>query len=141
MRSFSIAAAVAATLAFLVPAAGAGTSTWAQKADRICKAEAAKAKKVLGNRQIKTAAQAYSFSVKAAGLEREQLAALKKVGSPPQAAKKALTAAQTDITEIESAIADWKAGKRAAFTKLFVKWSNDHRANTAFVAAGASDCG
>lgn len=141
MRVVSSVAAIVAA-AFLVAAvAEAGTLSWATKANRVCNAWTAKAKKVLGNRQIKTAAQAYSFSVKATSLEKQQLSALEKIENPTASGKKALQAAQADIAEIETAINDWKAGNRSAFTKAFVKWSNDRRANKAFIAAGAKDCG
>ncbi len=141
MRVFASVSAFAATALFFVSVADAGDTTWAVKADQVCTVWSAKATKVLGNRQVNTAKQAYSYSVKAVGLEKQQLAALKKIGSPPPAAQKAMRVAQADIAEITTAIQDWKAGKRAAFTKVFLKWANDTRANKAFAAAGAASCG
>jgi hypothetical protein len=118
----------------------AATASWASAADKICTTWNAKAKATL-TPLPRTAGQTYQWTVRATALEKAELSALKKVPHATPAGARALTSASTDIAEIQVGIADWRAGNKSGFARVFITWQNDHRPHKAFVAAGAKACG
>lgn len=131
--SLSFALLMAAT-------ASAAPSPWVTSADKLCTTWKTKAKAEL-TPFPKTAAATYRWTLKAVALEKAELAALKKIPNATPAGVRALASVTTDIAEIQVGIADWRAGNKAGFARVFIAWQNDHRPHTAFVAAGAKACG
>lgn len=118
----------------------AATTSWASAAGKICTSWNAKAKATL-TPLPKTASQTYQWTVRATALEKAELSALKKVPHATPAGARALRSVNTDIAEIQVGIADWRAGNKSGFARVFVAWQNDHRPHKAFLAAGAKACG
>ena len=141
LRPPTLLAAVVVAATCAAGPSHAASTTWAARADTVCKSWTAKAKAALGTTAPKTPAQGYQWSVKAVGLERAELAALRKIPSPTPAAVRALASVKTDLAEITVGLDDWKAGNKAAFVRVFNAWQQDHRPHRAFLAAGAKACG
>ena len=130
-------AVVAATSSAV--AAPAAQSTWAAQANQVCVVWLAKVKKELGSPV--TAAQLYSFAVKAKTLESQEYAVLAKIPNRTDTGDAALKAMQVDIAEVGSAITAWNHGNAAQFVKILKAYLNDGRAKSAFAIAGANKCG
>jgi hypothetical protein len=131
---------VSLTLALLAATASlAATSSWASAANKVCTAWQAKAKAAL-TPLPKTPTETYRWTVKAVALEKAELSALKKIPNATAAGSRALAAVGTDIAEIQVGIADWRAGDKAGFARVFAAWQRDHRPHAAFVAANAKAC-
>lgn len=135
--------ALVAVLALAVTAAAAAAtaSPWARRADAVCVVWSARAKAALGTKPPKTAAAAYQFSVKAIRLEREELAALRKIPGVTPAGRRALHSVDVDLAEIEVGVHAWRAGDKVRFVRVYDRWQSDFRPHRAFVAAGAKKCG
>jgi hypothetical protein len=118
----------------------AASSSWASAANKVCTAWQAKAKAAL-TPLPKTLPQTFRWTVKAVALEKAELAVLAKIPNPTAAGSRALASVRTDIAEIEAGIADWRAGNKAGFARVFLAWMRDHRPHAAFVAANAKACG
>ena len=127
-------ALVAATVSSAAP------SSWASAANKVCTVWKAKTKATL-TPLPKTPSQAYRWTVKAVALEQAELSVLKKIPNLTPAGSRALASVVTDIAEMQVGIADWRAGNKAGFARVFVAWQRDHRPHTAFVAANAKACG
>jgi len=139
----SLLAAVAIAVA-IVPAAPAAASpasqsSWADQANKVCVVWLAKAKKEFGSPV--TAAQLYSFAVKAKALESQELAVLQKIPGPTATGTAALAAVKVDIAEIGSSITAWNQGNAALFAQILKRYLNDGRPKSAFALAGANQCG
>lgn len=130
-----------ASLAAVTPASASSESqsAWALQANKVCVIWLAKAKKELGTPT--TAAQLYSFAVKAKKLESQELAVLQKIPARDAAGTAALAAMKVDIAEVGSAVTAWNQGNPALFVKLLKRYLNDSRAKSAFAVAGANQCG
>ena len=128
------------TALFVAALSAAATASWGSAADKVCTVWKAKAKAAL-TPLPKTPAQAYSWTLKAAALEKAELTVLKKIPNATPAGARALASVDTDIAEIQVGIADWHTGNKAGFARAFVAWQRDHRPHAAFVAAGAKACG
>jgi hypothetical protein len=79
--------------------------------------------------------------MRARPVEAGRLTALRAIPSPPKAAAKALQLAQTDIAELDRAIADYRSGNSTIFRRDVKIWWNDARTTVAFVVLGATACG
>ena len=123
-----------------VTASPAASSSWASAADKVCTAWNAKAKAAL-TPLPKTAGETYRWTVKAVALEKAELSALRKIPNATAAGSRALASVATDIAEIQVGIADWRAGNKSGFARVFIAWQRDHRPHRAFVAANAKACG
>ena len=121
-------------------ASSAASSSWASAANKVCTVWQAKARAAL-TPFPKTPAEAYRWTLKAVAFEKAELAALRKIPNATAAGSRALASVATDIAEIEVGIADWRAGDKAGFARVFVTWQRDHRPHAAFVAANAKACG
>jgi hypothetical protein len=142
MRTILFAATlVSAAIPAVAPAAAAPSaqSAWAVQANKVCVVYLAKAKKEFGSPV--TAAQLYSFALKAKALETQEQAMLDRIPGRTDAATAALTAVQVDIAEIGSAITAWNHGKPAQFAQILKRYLSDGRAKSAFAVAGATQCG
>jgi hypothetical protein len=137
--SLSLGALACAIVATAAPAAPVGSSTWASDANQVCVVWLAKAKKEFGNPV--TAAQLYSFAVKAKKLEAQELGALRAIPNRTGAGTQALASLQVDVNEVGSAIAAYKAGNPQKFITILKRYLNDERPKAAFAAAGATKCG
>jgi hypothetical protein len=141
-RPVLFAAAVASAVlmaASPVAAAPASQSAWATQANKVCVVWLAKAKKAFGSPV--TAAQLYSFAVKAKSIESQELVVLEQIPARTATGTAALTAMKVDITEVGSAISAWNHGKPAVFVTILKRYLNDGRAKSAFAVAGANQCG
>jgi len=130
-----------AAIAAATPAAASPTSqsAWATQANKVCVVWLAKAKKAFGSPV--TAAQLYTFALKAKSIESQELAVLQQIPARTAAGTAALAAMKVDIAEVGSAITAWKAGKPAVFVQILKRFLNDKRPNAAFALAGANQCG
>jgi phage gp16-like protein len=135
------AAAVTAAIVAVSPATAAPTSqsAWATQANKVCVVWLAKAKKAFGSPV--TAAQLYSFAVKAKSIESQELAVLQQIPARTATGTAALAAMKVDIAEVGSAISAWNHGKPALFVTILKRYLNDGRAKSAFAVAGANQCG
>ncbi len=142
-RHLSLAAAIAitATTSAVAPTAAspASQSSWSDQANKVCVVWLAKAKKEFGNPV--TAAQLYSFAVKAKALETQEYNVLAQIPGRPAAGTAALTAMKVDINEVGTAITAWDHGNAAQFVTILKRYLNDGRAKSAFAVAGANKCG
>jgi phage gp16-like protein len=140
-RFLLAAIAISASIAVLMPAAAspASQSSWSVQANKVCVVWLAKAKKELGSPV--SAAQLYSFAVKAKTLESQELAVLQQIPGRSAAGTAALAAMKVDIVEVGSAINAWNQGKPALFVQILKRYLNDGRAKSAFAVAGATQCG
>jgi hypothetical protein len=133
--------AISLSLALFVAAVSvAATASWASAADKVCTVWQAKAKATL-TPLPKTPTEIFRWTLRAAALEKAELSALKKIPHATPAGVRALASVDTDIAEIQVGIADWRAGNKSGFARVFIAWQRDHRPHTAFVAAGARACG
>lgn len=142
MRTILFAATlVGAAIPAVAPAAAApsGQSVWAAQANKVCVVYLAKAKKEFG--APVTAAQLYSFALKAKALETQEKSVLDRIPGRTDAGSAALTAVQVDIAEIGSAITAWNQGNPATFAQILKRYLSDGRAKSAFAVAGATQCG
>lgn len=137
LAAVAIAAAIATTTSSA--AAPASQSAWAAQANNVCVVWLAKAKKELGSPV--TAAQLYSFAVKAKKLESDEYTVLAKIPGRTDSGTAALVAMKADIAEVGSAITAWDHGNAALFVQTLKKYLNDGRAKSAFAIAGANKCG
>ena len=135
------AVTIGAAIAAVTPASAspASANPWAVQANKVCVIWVAKAKKEFGSPV--TAAQLYSFAVKAKTLESQELAVLKQIPGRAGAGTAALAAMKVDIAEVGSAITAWNQGKPALFVQILKRYLNDGRAKSAFAVAGANQCG
>ena len=137
LAAVAIGAAIAATTSSA--AAPASQSAWAAQANKVCVVWLAKAKTELGSPV--TAAQLYSFALKAKRLESEEYGVLAKIPGRTDSGDAALAAMRVDIAELGSAITAWNHGNAALFVKILKQYLNDGRAKSAFAIAGANKCG
>ena len=135
------AVAIGATTAGVTPAAASpvSQSSWAGQANRVCVVWLATVKKELGSPV--TAAQLYSFALKAKSLEGQELVVLQQIPRRTAAGTAALAAMKVDIAEVGSAITAWNQGKPALFVQILKRYLNDGRTKSAFAVAGANRCG
>ena len=142
-RRLLLLAAVTTTAAFTATTSGAtvpaSQNTWAAQANKVCVVWLAKVKQELGSPV--TAAQLYSFAVKAKALESQEYGVLAQIPSRTASGTAALAAMQVDIAEVGSAITAWNKGNAALFVQILKKYLNDGRAKSAFAIAGANKCG
>ena len=132
----------AIVVCYLPLSAGAATSPWALKANAVCAAWSAKAKAALGTTAPNTQARLYAYRVKARPIEVGLLRGLKAISLPrPAGANRVLSLAAADIRELDTALAAYRAGNKAAFSRAARIWSSDHRTGEAFAAIGARACG
>ena len=130
---------LAAASATAAPAAPATNSTWAGQADKVCSYWLAKVKQAFGTPV--TTAQLYGFAVKVKSMESQELAQLQQIPGRDSTGTAALTAVKVDIAELQSSITAWDKGDPAKFATILKQYLNDNRPKSAFMLAGASDCG
>jgi len=135
------AAAISVAIVATSPASASqpAQTAWAVQANKVCVVWLAKAKKAFGSPV--TAAQLYSFALKAKSLETKELAALEAIPGRTPAGAAALTAIKVDIAEVGSAITAWDHGNAAKFVTILKRYINDERPKSAFAVAGANQCG
>jgi hypothetical protein len=140
------AAAAVAAVVIVAPVSTAGAapvSPWAAKANSVCVTWHKKGEAVLGANpaQPKTAAQWYAFMEKARPIEVGMLHGLQAIRlTRPPGATHALALAGADVHEIDVALAAYRSGHTAAFTRDAGAWITDQRASKAFAAIGAKSC-
>ena len=138
MRRGAVAALAVASLLAAV-AAFAATSPWVTKANATCRVWDKKATAALGSAQANTDAQTYVLLRKSLPLERGLLAALEAIKEKrPPGASRAFALARLDIAEVRAAIAAYRT---SSFHRKTAVWASDRRADRAFVAIGARNCG
>jgi hypothetical protein len=141
LLSLIAAVAISATAAAATPtvASPASQNQWAVQANKVCVVWLAKARQEFGSPV--TAAQLYTFAVKAKALEGQELVVLQQIPGRTAAGTAALAAVKVDIAEIGSSIAAWNQGNPALFVQILKRYLNDKRAKSAFAVAGANQCG
>jgi len=135
------AAAISIAIVAASPAAASQPSqtAWAVQANKVCVVWLAKAKKAFGSPV--TAAQLYTFALKAKALETQELGVLEQIPGRTSTGTAALTSLKVDIAEVGSAITAWKHGNAAKFVTILKRYINDERPKSAFALAGANQCG
>jgi hypothetical protein len=113
-------------------------SEWAARANAVCRSVSRQYAKV-GTHTPKSYAARVRFARAIIPIEADELAQLDAIHTSKSAdASKAIALLRVDLAEGRTAVAS--AGDKAAFTRLYRQWYNDHRATDAFGAAGATDC-
>jgi hypothetical protein len=143
MRRLLVLIAVAVSSATLASVASGVTSPWVTKANAVCASWGKKATAIFGATPAHptTAKQRFEFAVKGRKVERGILADLRRIALPrPPGADKALALAAADIQELDTVIGLYGAVSNAEFTRDFLAWESDTRANRAFAAIGARRC-
>ena len=139
----AVLAALCAAVACAAPATAATrASGWVAKANAACEASNKKVLAAFGGHPTvpSTRASMFRFMREIRPLEVGRLEALKAIPSPPAGAAKAFALAQGDISELDAAVAAYRAGNPAAFGREATTWWNDRRASRAFAALGAKSC-
>jgi flagellin-like hook-associated protein FlgL len=135
------AAVVAASFmsATAASAAPAANSDWSNQANKVCSVWLAKVKQVFATPI--TTAQLYPFTVKVKSMESAELAQLEQIPGRSASGTAALGAVKNDLSELDSAIAQYKQGNATQGAVILKHYLNDSRPKTAFKAAGATSCG
>jgi hypothetical protein len=128
-----------AASATAAPATHASNSTWAGQADKVCSYWLAKVKQAFATPV--TTAQLYGFAVKVKSMESQELVQLQGIPGRNATGTAALGAIKVDIAELQSSITAWDKGNPALFASILKKYLNDNRPKSAFILAGATDCG